>query len=277
VELKELIVVTNDTFKELKKHEIVTPDLYKDIFEQKVKSHNSDDNLDDNLDDINVSSSSQVLQKALKLQNETKDNAILLKDSIDLATIAIKDNDQNALENVKKQMTSLQEKIKHLEEQIYIDELTKVKNRKWLFDMALKDDKFINSGSLSFIDLDRFKVINDSYGHLAGDKVLFLIGSLLRKLEDSEIVRYGGDEFLVISYKHNMEDLNKFLTSINESFIHKSMKFQENTFKLSISFGSCEFKENDNFHHIADIIDKEMYMHKRSKEQDELYSVEDLT
>jgi len=277
VELKELIVVTNDTFKELKKHEIVTPDLYKDIFEQKVKSHNSDDNLDDNLDDINVSSSSQVLQKALKLQNETKDNAILLKDSIDLATIAIKDNDQNALENVKEQMTSLQEKIKHLEEQIYIDELTKVKNRKWLFDMALKDDKFINSGSLSFIDLDRFKVINDSYGHLAGDKVLFLIGSLLRKLEDSEIVRYGGDEFLVISYKHNMEDLNKFLTSINESFIHKSMKFQENTFKLSISFGSCEFKENDNFHHIADIIDKKMYMHKRSKEQDELYSVEDLT
>ncbi len=277
MELKELIVVTNDTFKELKKHEIVTPDLYKDIFEQKVKSHNSDDNLDDNLDDINVSSSSQVLQKALKLQNETKDNAILLKDSIDLATIAIKDNDQNALENVKEQMTSLQEKIKHLEEQIYIDELTKVKNRKWLFDMALKDDKFINSGSLSFIDLDRFKVINDSYGHLAGDKVLFLIGSLLRKLEDSEIVRYGGDEFLVISYKHNMEDLNKFLTSINESFIHKSMKFQENTFKLSISFGSCEFKENDNFHHIADIIDKKMYMHKRSKEQDELYSVEDLT
>jgi diguanylate cyclase (GGDEF)-like protein len=277
VELKELIVVTNDTFKELKKHEIVTPDLYKDIFEQKVKSHNSDDNLDDNLDDINVSSSSQVLQKALKLQNETKDNAILLKDSIDLATIAIKDNDQNALENVKEQMTSLQEKIKHLEEQIYIDELTTVKNRKWLFDMALKDDKFINSGSLSFIDLDRFKVINDSYGHLAGDKVLFLIGSLLRKLEDSEIVRYGGDEFLVISYKHNMEDLNKFLTSINESFIHKSMKFQENTFKLSISFGSCDFKENDNFHHIADIIDKKMYMHKRSKEQDELYSVEDLT
>lgn len=80
------------------------------------------------------------------------------------------------------------------------DELTGLLNRRFFFAEAerlLAEGTIIN---LIFFDLDRFKWVNDTYGHLAGDRILRDIGALFLKRTRSEdlIARYGGDEFLML-------------------------------------------------------------------------------
>ena len=57
------------------------------------------------------------------------------------------------------------------------------------------------------IDIDRFKAINDQYGHLMGDKVLREVGTTMRQFfrRSDKVIRYGGDEFLVLLHATNLE------------------------------------------------------------------------
>jgi len=265
---KELKVVTDDTLKELRSFDVITPDLYTNAFEAKVK----DLGVDTDLNVLTQNNVPYILDKILKIQKETQEGTKVLKDSIDLATIAIDEKDEEALAAIKNHMSALQERISALEEEVYVDDLTKAYNRKWLFDKILIDDKFDKDGVLTFIDLDKFKVINDTYGHIAGDKVLFLISNVLQKLEGVDVVRYGGDEFIMISFEHNLAYIEDFLEKINEGFKTKSFKFQGHTFKVSLSAGSSAFKKGMNFHEITSIVDEKMYATKRAKKELEALS-----
>lgn len=261
----ELKVVTDDTLKELKSFDVITPDLYTDAFQSHLKGLG----LDADLEILTQNNIPLILDKVLKIQKETQEGTQVLKDNIDLATIAINDRDEKALEAIKEHMSALQDRISALEEEVYIDDLTKAHNRKWLFDKVLEDDKFVEDGVLTFIDLDKFKVINDSYGHIAGDKVLFLISNVLQKLEDVDVVRYGGDEFIIISTTKSLAHIETYLTKINEGFKTKSFKFQGHTFKVGLSFGSSTFEAGINFNEITSIVDEKMYEAKRKKKEAE--------
>jgi diguanylate cyclase (GGDEF)-like protein len=80
------------------------------------------------------------------------------------------------------------------------DELTGLYNRRFFF---IEADRMLAAGdaiNLVFFDLDEFKVVNDTLGHLAGDRILRDIGSLfLRRTRDEDLIaRYGGDEFVML-------------------------------------------------------------------------------
>ena len=86
----------------------------------------------------------------------------------------------------------------------YHDDLTELPNRAWFLDQlktalakAQKGDQMF---AVLFLDLDRFKVINDSLGHLTGDKLLIEIGNRLRNSvgRQNSVARLGGDEFTVL-------------------------------------------------------------------------------
>jgi diguanylate cyclase (GGDEF)-like protein len=99
---------------------------------------------------------------------------------------------------------NLGEKTEKLEYQAHHDALTKLPNRKLLFEyieQRLKNNKSGNTFSLLLLDLDRFKEINDSLGHKCGDMLLIeLSNRLLSVLSEKEMVaRLGGDEFAIIS------------------------------------------------------------------------------
>lgn len=91
------------------------------------------------------------------------------------------------------------------------DVLTGLPNRTLLFDRLLQSIvsarregwKF----ALMFLDLDRFKAVNDLYGHVAGDELLQLVGSKLRSMvrEVDTVARFGGDEFVVLLHGINQE------------------------------------------------------------------------
>jgi GGDEF domain-containing protein len=94
---------------------------------------------------------------------------------------------------------------------IYIDDLTKLYNARYLkvvLDRELKrSDRYDMAVSLLFLDIDYFKRVNDSYGHLVGSRVLCEFGTILSDCvrETDTVVRYGGDEFVVILVETNPE------------------------------------------------------------------------
>jgi len=88
-------------------------------------------------------------------------------------------------------------KIKHKEYHANYDYLTKLKNRHSLFEDT--KDLVIYNCTLFFIDLNRFKMINDTYGHSTGDEILVGVSSRLKSVFGSQFLyRYGGDEFIAI-------------------------------------------------------------------------------
>jgi diguanylate cyclase (GGDEF)-like protein len=90
------------------------------------------------------------------------------------------------------------------EEVSHVDSLTCLPNRrqviKQLQNEVIRAERYQTSLSISMIDIDHFKRINDSYGHTIGDQVLFQLANILQEsVRDPDTVgRYGGEEFLVV-------------------------------------------------------------------------------
>jgi diguanylate cyclase (GGDEF)-like protein/PAS domain S-box-containing protein len=116
-------------------------------------------------------------------------------------------------------------------EMAYIDTLTQLYNRTYI---AEKLQEFIDKwgkGTFIFIDLDRFKHINDTYGHAAGDKVLVQLSERLKSKEVRLLARFSGDEFLLVTdhFAHDSDFksfVNEILVTIGKPIYHDDMVFR---------------------------------------------------
>jgi len=101
------------------------------------------------------------------------------------------------------------------EERARVDELTGLLNRRSLDEMIASEigrhSRYGGVFSLIILDLDSFKAFNDNYGHLAGDKLLRQVGSILKSTIRSadQAFRYGGDEFAILLPQTTIEATNK--------------------------------------------------------------------
>jgi diguanylate cyclase (GGDEF)-like protein len=263
VENKYLQQITDAVLKELRKFEIVTPEIFSSLYKQKAKELNLLDKID-----LKELSSESVLNKYYEIQEMTKENVEFLSENASKAKEAIANKDETMLNDVNSKMESLMEKISKLQKQVYLDELTNVYNRKYLFEEILDNDFFKEQGIITFIDLDKFKQINDNFGHLIGDKVLSLTAKMLGDLENSDVIRYGGDEFIVIS-KSNRHEVKEFFEKLTQTLSKKSFKHQDKKFKIAFSYGIEKFKKDDSFSDIVEKVDKVMYEQKRKKKERE--------
>ncbi|HEY5997248.1 MAG TPA: GGDEF domain-containing protein, partial [Candidatus Deferrimicrobiaceae bacterium] len=155
---------------------------------------------------------------------------------------------------------------------IYIDDLTKLYNNRYLnvvLDRELKrSERYRNFFSVLFMDLDFFKRINDSHGHLVGSRVLIEVGSVLRSCvrESDTVVRYGGDEFVVVLVETNADEA--FLVAERMRKLIENKWFgQENglNLHLTISIGIAAFPEHASTkQHLLNMADQAMYRGKES-------------
>ena len=117
------------------------------------------------------------------------------------------------------------------EGQLFVDQLTGAKNRNF-YEHLLSKQQRVKNYTIVVLDIDRFKKINDTYGHTLGDEAIKFVASHLLKWtpkHDISIVRYGGDEFiLLIPYRY--EEFRESIQQLHDKilttpfYIQKQMK-----------------------------------------------------
>lgn len=115
-------------------------------------------------------------------------------------------------------------------------------------------------------DLDLFKNINDNYGHLAGDKVLRLVGKLLNRHSRATdfVVRYGGEEFVIILPDTRRDDGFKVADKLRRAVCESPFNFYGKPVAVTMSFGVSEVSEGDSLDELFTRADKALYAAKQN-------------
>jgi diguanylate cyclase (GGDEF)-like protein len=145
----------------------------------------------------------------------------------------------------------------------FIDPLTGLYTRKI---SPFIEKKMKYKGYVSMIDCNKFKEINDLFGHSAGDQVLIFIGQAIKtELRSQDIaVRYGGDEFLVVMLVDEVKKAQQIMKRIQQRIGARTFTFGENTVTPRISFGIAQLR--DNLSQSIQYADEKMYVMKKASQ-----------
>lgn len=148
------------------------------------------------------------------------------------------------------------------------DPLTGVYNRNF-FNVIIANEverskRYGDRFSVIMIDIDDFKHINDTFGHLHGDRILKECASILNSCVRSSdmLVRYGGDEFIIVTPNSEDSDCDRLMCRIEELM---SVWNERNgrDYTLSISAGCASFEQGGNLMDVIDEADRKMYANKK--------------
>lgn len=131
-----------------------------------------------------------------------------------------------------------------------------------LLDQQYAEERF----ALLFLDGDRFKSINDNWGHAAGDEVLKAIGSRLSSLaaEQDLVARLGGDEFaMLVSSRASEEQLQLLMQNIHQAMMQKIVIAEGTPITTSVTIGYAWSQHGDTVESILERADMNMYKNKR--------------
>ncbi|WP_216457158.1 GGDEF domain-containing response regulator [Clostridium simiarum] len=151
------------------------------------------------------------------------------------------------------------------------DGLTGLNNRRYFFELSnkefekarIKDTKL----STIMIDVDHFKIINDSFGHVIGDKVLKEISSICNnKLRDQDIIgRYGGEEISITLIDKGLKEAVDFAEDLRSTIEKTTIIIGKNNINVTISLGIQEIKfYHEDFKSLLEEADKALYLAKKS-------------
>lgn len=118
--------------------------------------------------------------------------------------------------------------------------------------------KKIDDFSIIMIDVDEFKTVNDTYGHLNGDIILKDLSLIIKQnIRETDLAfRYGGDEFIILCSKVNAAGAQSIAERIRKAFNNKTYHFNKKDHKFHISLGLAECKYGE-FESVMAIIKKQ--------------------
>ena len=262
---KVLVAITDRVKRQIADIDVAPPLLYQTLFNTLLANEQIV------LEDENFLVDEVLEGKLLeltKLNENASENILKLDNSTKKAILAIQNKDERILEKILEETADLRREIEKLKSSIFTDTLTKAHNRQWLYSTYMNGEGTLTcKGILVFIDMNYFKDINDNYGHIAGDKVLEFTAIHLKKTK-GELVRYGGDEFLLFfNGSFSVKQISDLIESNREQIMKKELKFQEHTFHTGYSFGVTSFDKNDNFQDVLSVADELMYKDKERVKQ----------
>ena len=153
-------------------------------------------------------------------------------------------------------------------ETAYRDPITDLNNRASMdytlgqeLDFASRHDMSL---SILILDIDKFKQVNDTYGHIAGDNVLKQVASCLTDcVRRSDVLfRYGGEEFVVILRNTKSEGAELLASRIREAVEKMQCKYNQYNIQVTVSIGIAMYKTGDNKRALLERADNALYKAK---------------
>ena len=173
----------------------------------------------------------------------------------------------DSIDNLHKKMI-LKGNIRELERLHMEDQMTGLHNRFALNRFAPEYTRDFSYTTV-LADLDGLKTINDTYGHLAGNNAICMIAEVLKKAlsEDDLILRYGGDEFLILSRNTDAHYWEQLLAGLN-SRLEESVRKQKLPYAVGISVGYaiCSGNQACSIEEQIELADRRMYDNKRIRQ-----------
>ena len=166
---------------------------------------------------------------------------------------------------IKDLFKSIDESVSVLYEVATHDEKTGLYNHKFfdtLLDMEIEKAKRGQQNlSLIMTDIDFFKKINDTYGHIKADELLKKLADVLRQqIRKSDIIaRFGGEEFVILLPETNLEKAKKFAERLKKA-IHLDVALKK--YNLTVSGGITQYKNKDTKKKFKERADKALYRAK---------------
>jgi diguanylate cyclase len=175
------------------------------------------------------------------------------------------------LQKAEKEATELRDRLRRVEREATLDILTGLHNRQYLEKelAALYEGYQRNRSSFSviMIDLDHFKVVNDTYGHKVGDAVLQFIGGVIKgavKGRDFP-ARYGGEEFLILLPATSCANASKLADQLREEISRKPLTIRQSGERIgsvTVSAGVAEICRGDTVDTLLERADQALYLAK---------------
>ncbi len=280
---KELITIIDNqeqaSKEQLANYLFESAELVMNISEQDIKSTDFTETLFHNaykeLTKKSLESYAQTNTKIENLNNIHKD--ILLKcetEDVDLPEVISQFDDIQT--QMAKEVKKANATIKHLSEQVVtleknsnLDGLTKVYNRRalstYLKEICSKE-KLPHDLHALILDIDDFKKVNDTHGHLAGDKVLIFIANILRKtLRDGDrVFRYGGEEFVIILNRLNSMQCENITNRLIGLIRNNKLVYKGVGMSVTMSIGATKFIQGDTPDTLISRADKALYKAKEN-------------
>ncbi|MCP4399757.1 MAG: diguanylate cyclase [bacterium] len=156
--------------------------------------------------------------------------------------------DVSEIENARATIVESEEKYRSLEKISYQDPLTQLYNRRYVMDMLEREvERYRISGtifSLLLVDLDNFKIINDTYGHLTGDDVLKKFACIITTItRESDICgRFGGEEFIIVLPNTKIEQAEYVAEKIRRDFAAHQFHYDSQVFFTTCTIGLASIK-----------------------------------
>ncbi len=293
--------IAEQTFAKLKALNIPPyPKYYHDTFLEALNKSNDDELLDLSKKHSYLFSNAQheemvnescfgLVKKGLEEFVKTSENIKFISDESSVNIDAIKkdytsvDTNQviQAFDNFQSQIikelqvadetiASLKLEVERLERESNIDPLTKAHNRRVLVKdleevLSFGKEKTIDMHLIMF-DADDFKKINDSFGHIAGDKTLIFLSKLIQNSlrRGTRIYRYGGEEFVVILNRTSLEEALSVVDRIIKETCDSKLLYKGHDIHLTLSAGIASHTQNTSADELIERADKALYEAKKS-------------
>ena len=162
---------------------------------------------------------------------------------------------------------------KRLEQLTYFDELTGLLNERSYLKEIEEVDKLVEKGKLQeyaviLMDVNNIKPTNDTYGHRYGCHLIVRCGKTIPEFfKESRMFHIGGDEFVVIVYGKDYENLEDILKRYEEVLTYSIIEYEGQELIFSIAYGIARYEKGMKYREVLQKADNAMYEHKKAVKQ----------
>lgn len=173
---------------------------------------------------------------------------------------------KDELDRMNRELKNNMEKLNYM---AFRDGLTGLYNRRYVQDDLMGEMQSHNRKDVGCVlimgDVDDFKIVNDQYGHEAGDVALICVSNIMESIcRRHRVIRWGGEEFLIVLFSVTEEEAYEISESIRGEVEAFPFVDGDTSFNCTITLGLSVYDETEDMKHNIERADKALYAGKRS-------------